>query len=198
MSLVLTDLKSALAGPFDLTVPAGQCLAVTGPSGAGKSLFLRMIADLDPHEGSVSLNGEAATDISAPDWRRRCLYVGPDSGWWGESVIEHFAVSERSDARVLADRFGLKPELLDGLVARLSTGEKQRLALIRALVRNSPCLLLDEPTGALDAESVVRVEVELRARLDKGLILILVTHDPAQAQRLGDVHQRLEGGRLRS
>ena len=113
-------------------------------------------------------------------------------------MIEHFAVSERSDARVLADRFGLKPELLDGLVARLSTGEKQRLALIRALVRNSPCLLLDEPTGALDAESVVRVEVELRARLDKGLILILVTHDPAQAQRLGDVHQRLEGGRLRS
>lgn len=198
MSLVLTDLKSALAGPFDLTVPAGQCLAVTGPSGAGKSLFLRMIADLDPHEGSVSLNGEAATDISAPDWRRRCLYVGPDSGWWGESVFEHFAVSKRSDARVLADRFGLKPELLDGLVARLSTGEKQRLSLIRALVRNSPCLLLDEPTGALDAESVVRVEAELRARLDKGLILILVTHDPAQAQRLGDVHQRLEGGRLRS
>ena len=198
MSLVLTDLKSALAGPFDLTVPAGQCLAVTGPSGAGKSLFLRMIADLDPHEGSVSLNGEAATDISAPDWRRRCLYVGPDSGWWGESVIEHFPVSERGEARALADRFGLKPELLDGLVARLSTGEKQRLALIRALVRNSPCLLLDEPTGALDAESVVRVEVELRARLDKGLILILVTHDPAQAQRLGDVHQRLEGGRLRS
>ena len=83
-----------------------------------------------------------------------------------------------------------------GPVARLSTGEKQRLALIRAFVLSPPVLLLDEPTGPLDPASVERVEALLRERLAAGLILLMVTHDPAQAGRLGARHLRMEEGRL--
>jgi ABC-type iron transport system FetAB ATPase subunit len=196
MSLELRDLKSPLAGPFDLAAQPGECVAVTGPSGAGKSLFLRMIADLDPHEGEVLFDGKSAQSMPAPDWRRLCLYVGPESGWWEDVCSAHFRPEEHEAARALAHELGLKPELFDSAVARLSTGERQRLALVRALVRKPAVLLLDEPTGALDAKSVERVEEVLKARLAQGLVVILVTHDPAQAERLGTRRYRIEDGRL--
>ena len=58
-ALLVKDLRSAFAGPFELNLGTGACAAITGPSGSGKSLFLRMIADLDPNEGKVWLNGRA-------------------------------------------------------------------------------------------------------------------------------------------
>jgi ABC-type sulfate/molybdate transport systems ATPase subunit len=70
------------------------------------------------------------------------------------------------------------------------------LALIRALVLEPAVLLLDEPTSSLDGDSIRRTEALLRARLDGGMILVLVTHDPAQAQRLGDRHYEMRQGRL--
>ena len=77
------DLKSALAGPFDLSVERGGCVGVSGPSGAGKSLLLRMIADLDPNQGEVWLNGVARSSLAAPAWRRQVTYVPAEFGWWG-------------------------------------------------------------------------------------------------------------------
>jgi ABC-type lipoprotein export system ATPase subunit len=113
-------------------------------------------------------------------------------------VADHFAKGDRPAARSLAQALNLEPALFDGNVARLSTGERQRLALVRALVLPSSVLLLDEPTGPLDPESVERVEAVLKARAAAGAALILVTHDPRQAERLCArrylmVNRRLEG-----
>jgi putative ABC transport system ATP-binding protein len=195
-ALRIAGLRSALAGPFDLEVGPGEAVAITGPSGSGKSLFLRMVADLDPNEGDVRLGARDRRAMPAPAWRRLATYVAAESGWWEESVAAHFAPAERAQAAELADRLGLKPELIAGPVLRLSTGERQRLALVRAFVQTPPVLLLDEPTGPLDPQSAGRVEALLQARLASGLILLLVTHDPGQAARLGARHLRMEAGRL--
>jgi len=194
--LKVDNLASPLAGPFDIEVEAGTCLAITGPSGSGKSLMLRMIADLDPNTGEVSLGELRRAAVSAPVWRRKVIYVAAEAGWWGETVAEHFSVAQLAAARDLGGRLGLKPELLDGPVARLSTGEKQRLALIRALVRDPAALLLDEPTSSLDQDSVQLAEALLKERLAAGLALILVSHDPRQADRLGNERAEMRAGRL--
>ena len=179
-------LRSALAGPFDIAVAAGECIAITGASGSGKSLLLRLIADLDPGEGEVFLDGIARSTIPAPAWRREVAYVAAESGWWNEAVAPHFP--DLAAARAMAAAFDLKPELFDGLVLRLSTGEKQRLALLRTLLGNPKVLLLDEPTGALDEASVAMVEAVLLERIAGGTALIAVTHNPAQGQRLARRH----------
>src|SRR4029077_8608511 len=131
-ALVVKELRSQFAGPFDLKLGDGACAAITGPSGSGKSLFLRMIADLDPNEGKVWLNGTERASIIAPDWRRKVTYVSAESGWWADTVIEHFTPDKRSEVAGLTARLGLPADLLDSSIARLSTGEKQRLALVRA------------------------------------------------------------------
>ncbi len=185
-------LRSAFAGPFDLDLPAGHCLAITGPSGAGKSLFLRMLADLDEHEGEAWLDGVPRSGMTAPDWRRRVGYVAAEPGWWHDGVGEHFS----ADPSNLLTRLGLPADILRRPVARCSTGERQRLALARALAGRPPVLLLDEPTGALDAESTDLAEAVLRGAMADGAAMVLVTHNPAQALRLGTRQARIEGGRM--
>jgi ABC-type iron transport system FetAB ATPase subunit len=188
-ALIVKELHSQLAGPFELSLGAGSCAAITGPSGSGKSLFLRMIADLDPNEGKVWLNGDERGAMSAPQWRRRATYVAAESGWWADKVFEHFAATARNEAAALAGRLGLRADLFDAAVGQLSTGEKQRFSLIRALLPSPPVLLLDE-------ESVVLVEALLKERLAGGTSIVLVTHDPNQAQRLGDQRYRMMARRL--
>ncbi|MDR3417561.1 MAG: ATP-binding cassette domain-containing protein, partial [Nevskia sp.] len=136
-------LKSALAGPFDVSVAHGGCIGITGPSGAGKSLFLRMIADLDPNEGEVWLDGKPRSGFAAPAWRRQVVYVPAESGWWADAIAAHFRKDQLGQAQALAERLGLPAGILGEQVSRLSTGERQRLSLIRALTAASPVLLLD-------------------------------------------------------
>jgi putative ABC transport system ATP-binding protein len=197
-ALLVKNLRSAFAGPFELNLDTGACAAVTGPSGSGKSLFLRMIADLDPSEGKVWLNERERGSMPAPQWRRQATYVSAESGWWADRVIEHFDVNRRSEVAALAARLGLRPDLLDAPVAQLSTGEKQRFSLVRALLPSPPVLLLDEPTGPLDEESVAKVEALLRERKAAGTSILLVTHDPNQAERLGDQRYRMVAGHLQT
>jgi len=197
-ALVVKELRSEFAGPFELNLGAGACVAITGPSGSGKSLFLRMIADLDPNQGKVWLNGIERASLPAPEWRKRATYVAAESGWWADTVIEHFAANKRSEVATLASGLGLHADLLDASIARLSTGEKQRLSLVRALLPSPLVLLLDEPTGPLDEESVVRVEALLRERMATGTSIVLVTHDSRQAERLGDQRYRMVAGQLES
>jgi putative ABC transport system ATP-binding protein len=190
-SLRVKQLRSAYAGPFELILDKGACAAITGPSGSGKSLFLRMIADLDPNEGDVWLNERERAAVPAPEWRRQVTYVSAESGWWADTVIEHFPGNRPNEIEILSARLGLRRELVDAPVAQLSTGEKQRLALVRALLPSPAVLLLDEPTGPLDEDSVARLEALLQERMASGTSIVLVTHDSNQAQRLGSQHYRM-------
>ena len=194
--LRIVGLRSALAGPFDLTIAAGECIAITGPSGSGKSLFLRMIADLDPSQGDVYLDEIERRSLAGPAWRRRVVYNAAEPGWWSETVADHFQGATLAFARTMAPRLGLAATHLDGPVMRLSTGERQRLALIRALAVGSPMLLLDEPTGALDEQSTQLVEAVLREVIANGTTIAMVTHSPEQAVRLGHRHLRMAARHL--
>jgi putative ABC transport system ATP-binding protein len=194
--LRIVNLRSSLAGPFDLTLAAGECVAITGESGSGKSLFLRMVADLDPGEGEVFLDDTERRDMSAPAWRHRVVYNAAEPGWWSEYIADHFRGAAMEFALAMAPKLGLAPAQLGGPLVRLSTGERQRLALIRTLALASPVLLLDEPTGALDEASTQHVETVLRARLAAGTTIAMVTHSPDQAARLGHRHLRMADRQL--
>jgi putative ABC transport system ATP-binding protein len=194
--LAVRGLKSDLAGPFDMTLAAGACAAISGASGSGKSLFLRMVADLDPNQGEVRLDGTSRETFTAPEWRRRVPYVAAESGWWLDHAIDHFAPERRAAARTLAAALGLGDTQLEQAVQRLSTGEKQRLALVRAFVLEPGIILLDEPTGPLDPDSTARVEAHLKAMMARGAAVLIVTHDPRQADRLGAAHYRMADRRM--
>lgn len=140
-------------------------MAVMGASGCGKSRLLRALADLDPSEGTVMLQGHPRESLPAPAWRRRVVYLGADSGWWADHVGAHFAAPEQ--AKKLLEPFGLPAEAMTWSVARTSTGERQRLALIRTLTlpmegQHGRLYLLDEPTSALDPATTTAVEQTLR------------------------------------
>ncbi len=184
-------LRHAHAGPFDLDLPPGECLAITGPSGSGKSLLLRMVADLDPHEGDAWLGDVDRNTLSGPDWRRQVLYAPAEPGWWLDRVGDHFPAPSPDAARL-----SLPPDIWDRAMAACSTGERARLALLRALAADPAVLLLDEPTGALDHDTTLAVEALLAERMRAGLGLVLVTHDTAQAERLGAMRRRMMGGQL--
>lgn len=192
--LELKGLQRLHIGPVDFVVKATECVSVSGRSGAGKSLLLRAIADLDPHDGDIWLDGQACSSMPAPQWRRQVTYVAAESGWWHDTVGPHFPPD--TDFSELFPRLGIDPSYADMPVHRLSTGEKQRLALLRALCLKSKVLLLDEPTSSLDPESVEMVERLLRERMEAGTAIILVTHDADQAVRMGTRHVRLDDGRL--
>ena len=157
-------------------------MAVQGPSGSGKTLLLRAIADLDPNEGTVRLDGVLRESVPAPHWRRRVTYVAAEPGWWADTVAEHFV--DWGQAAPLVARLGLPADVAEWSVQRLSTGERQRLGLARALALNSRVLLLDEPTSGLDPESVRAVEAVMAARQAAGTSLLWVTHDGSQARRV--------------
>ena len=192
--LTARNLQRLQVGPIDLTVEPGICVAIMGPSGAGKSVLLRMLADLDPHLGTVMLDGIDCASIAAPLWRRRVTYVAANAGWWMPDVAGHFR--EDSDMSTLLPSVGLPAEARAWPIARLSTGERQRLALLRALGPDTRVLLLDEPTSGLDSHSVLRVEALLAERMRAGLSIVWVTHDPTQAARVGTRRMNLRDGRL--
>ena len=194
--LEICGLRSHLAGPFDMDVQAGHFVAITGASGAGKSLFLRLIADLDPGEGEVLLDGTERGLFAPTDWRRRVTYVAAESGWWQPTVAAHFQAAEQEPARRLAARLGVGNAQFEGPVERLSTGERLRLSLIRAFLLKPPVLLLDEPTGALDPESTLAVEAYLKEAAAAGTAVLLVTHEPQQIARLNATHFQMVDRKL--
>ena len=189
-------LRNNWAGPFSMSINWGQCLAVTGASGSGKSVFLRMLADIDAADGAVLLGDVDRRAMSAPQWRQKVMLVPAQAGWWAPTVAEHFHDKNKTAAVALARQLRLPDDIFGRHILRLSSGERQRLALIRAIVTQPAVLLLDEPTSSLDQESVDAVESLLSAELERGLILVLVTHDLAQAERMGNQTVHIRDGKV--
>ena len=194
--LAARGLRSRFGGPFSFALQAGECVAIQGPSGAGKSVLLRMLADLDPHEGEVLLDGRSSKAMPAPAWRSQVVYQAAEPAWWEATAGEHFSDQQRAFVAQALGALGLSTALLDAEVERLSTGERQRLALVRSLAAEPRVLLLDEPTAALDPDSVKRAEALLASCLARGMAILIVTHSAEQARRLAQRVFRLEHGRL--
>jgi ABC-type multidrug transport system ATPase subunit len=164
-----------------------------GASGAGKSLLLRAIVDLDPSTGSVALGDLDRGGMPASEWRKLVALVTAESGWWSDLVGDHFPPHAGVDG--LLDELALAGAL-DWEVTRLSTGERQRLAIARALCRNPKALLLDEPTASLDEAATLRVENLVTRCCQSGLAVLMVTHDRRQGERMARRILHMVDGRL--
>jgi phosphate-transporting ATPase len=193
--LRVTDLSRTGLAPATFSLEAGECVAVRGPSGAGKSLLLRAIADLDPNQGQVELDGRSRESMSAPQWRRLVGYMPAEPGWWADTVGGHF--DEWAKAEPLVVRLGLPADARAWPLTRPSTGERMRLALVRALMVEPTVLLLDEPTAALDQAAARAVEGLIAECVGHGLAVLWVTHDAAQAERVAKRFLIIEAGRVR-
>jgi ABC-type iron transport system FetAB ATPase subunit len=180
--------------PVDLDLATGEALALLGPSGSGKTLLLRAIADLDPNQGRVSLDGGSRESLPAPAWRRRVTYLPAEPGWWAERAGAHFP--DPAAAEALLPAVGLSAAILSRPITELSTGERHRLALVRVLTQSPEVLLLDEPTSGLDQDTTRKVEAVLRARVEDGVALLFSTHDEDLARRLGDRALRIRDGKV--
>ena len=197
----------------DLSIAPGESLSITGPSGCGKSTLLHIIGTLDrPDSGTVTLFGEDAGTLDEAGLSRlRATRIGfifqlhhllPQLTALENVLVPTLAGTDRPDradaagrARKLLDRVGLGAHV-DKKPQQLSGGEQQRVAVVRALIRQPGLLLADEPTGALDAANggaLMDLLLELNAEL--GTALVMVTHDPKLAA-LMKRPLRMEEGKL--
>ncbi len=195
-TLRVVNLRNRFVGPIGFELGPGECLCISGPSGAGKTVLLRAIADLDAHLGEVLLDGNPQEHCAGSQWRRQVVLLPAESAWWHERVGEHFVDGAGSG---LLAKLGFKPSVLKREVSGLSTGERQRLALLRAIARRPRALLLDEPTASLDPKNTRHVEALIAAyRKAHGVPVLWVTHDASQGRRVGDRRVRLIRGRFGS
>jgi len=191
--LKVENLRYYTVGPLNLAIEASECIAVSGPSGAGKTMMLRAITDLEPHDGEVYLGNVKSTDISGPQWRKKVGMLPAESQWWCDTVGEHFQRFNEGWLEML----GLDRTVMRWPVSRLSSGERQRLALLRLLSNQPEVLLLDEPTANLDPASGKRVEELLCNYSDlKETPVIWISHDTRQIQRMATRHFVLSDGKL--
>lgn len=194
-----------------LDLPLGKFVALIGPTGSGKSTLLSLLSRLhDPVTGSVSMDGVDLRRLTLSSLRSQISVVQQEAVLMGLSLAENirYGCPDASDEQVLAAALdaGLEPLLLqlpDGLDtvvaergASLSGGERQRVTIARALVRDSPVLLLDEPTTGLDPATKHGV-VETLVKVVHGRAALIATHDMDLAARADEV-VLLVDGRLRA
>jgi putative ABC transport system ATP-binding protein len=182
-------------------IPAGVT-AIVGPSGAGKSTLLRLLNRLaDPDAGTITFRDKPLAEYEPLALRREVSLVPQLPALLEGTVESNLAYAAELAGRALDSErclrlAGLGPDFVARDVARLSVGEQQRAMLARALTQQPAVLLLDEPTSALDnvaRDAIEATLAELRRELE--LSIVLVSHDPEQARRLGDWVIRLEDGR---
>lgn len=192
--LTLKQISKLHLRPISFSVGPTEIVTLSGASGSGKSLLLRCISDLIEHSGDVLLNDVRSHDLPASQWRRKVGMLAAESYWWHERMGDHF--DELTDAQL--SQLGLAPKLLDQSVSECSTGERQRLALLRLLQNRPQVLLLDEPTSGLDQASARQVEELIQHYIgEKQAAAVWVSHDPQQRQRIASRHFEIDNGSIK-
>jgi ABC-type Fe3+/spermidine/putrescine transport system ATPase subunit len=195
-----------LASGIDLSVSAGQVVAILGASGSGKSTLLKIIAGLEAQDaGLVLFNGQ---DLSAtPTHQRGFALMFQDFALFPHlNVLDNVAFglveqgqsrgAARAQASSMLEVFGLSAHAKQR-VWTLSGGEQQRAALARALITQPKLLLLDEPFSALDADLRSQLRQEFSQRIAAaGIATVLVTHDEQEARAMAGSGWRLRAGAL--
>jgi len=182
---------------MDLTIKAGETVALVGPSGAGKSTVFQMVLRFfDPTAGAVLFDGVDIKKIDRQKFREEMAYVPQDPVIFATSAMENirFGRPDATDEEVIAaakaaaaDDFLIKlPDGFDSFVGErgvmLSGGQKQRIAIARAILRDAPVLLLDEATSALDAENELAVQQAVET-LSKDRTTLIVAHRLATVKK---------------
>ena len=202
--LVARDLRKSfgalpvLAG-VDLIARPGEVLAVLGPSGCGKSTLLRVLAGFESYDGTVSIDG---TEVRGPAAERGMVAQSGGLFPW-LTLRQNLAFGPSAHGRPRAEVTAIVDDLLhatglegfaDALPRELSGGMRQRAGIAQVLANRPPVLLLDEPFGALDAQTRLRMHEWLAALLaERPTTTVLVTHDVEEALLLGDRLALLSG-----
>ena len=187
--------KAPILNDVSFTVERGRALTLVGPSGSGKSSLLRCLNRLvEPTSGMVRFDGRDIRAFDPRELRRRVALVMQTPVLFEATVRENLRIrpadapGDFSEDRLRATlvEVGLEPDFLDRDAVALSGGEKQRVTIARALLRDPQALLLDEPTSALDPpNALLVVEAISRLRTARGLSIVAVTHQPDLVRRLG-------------
>jgi len=181
-------------GPFSFSIKPGACLGLTGPSGSGKTQLLRALCDLYPAEGYIALNGREANEMPGPNWRKTVGFLPAENFWWEDLVRPHFS---GDPGQQHLEKLGFEADVMNWPISRLSSGERQRLALLRLLVNLPEVLLLDEPTAHLDTKMGEQAENIIRQyQQDRQVPILWVSHNQDQLQRLTSPILRLENRQL--
>jgi ABC-type multidrug transport system fused ATPase/permease subunit len=185
-----------------LAAPAGAVTALVGPSGAGKSSVLRCVVGLDAlTAGRVRIEGRDARELAPRTLRRRVALVTQHPVMLPGTVAENLAYALTADAAgpdaqaSALRRAGLAPDVGARVAGELSGGERARVAVARALMREPVALLLDEPTAALDPQRAAGLEALARELAGRGLAVLVASHDLALVRRSADVAVLLVAGR---
>jgi iron complex transport system ATP-binding protein len=201
--LVLKDVSLALA--------AGHLVALVGPNGAGKTTLLRALAGLIPSDGEIEIGGQSLSSLPLRERAKRFGYLPQGHmvhwplpardivalGRYPHGATDPARLSPKDAEAVLRAMQAVDVmEFSDRRVTELSGGERSRVALARALAVEAPVILADEPTASLDPRHQIDVMQNLRATADKGVLVIVVTHDLGLAARFADHVLVLREGRL--
>lgn len=187
----------------------GKMTAIVGPSGSGKSTIINLIMRLfDPDQGSIRIDGQDLRDVTFATLRDAIAYVGQDTFLFTGTVRDNIALGRQTaseeeiiDASKAANAHEFILGLADGYNTQVgdaggnvSGGQRQRITIARAILRDAPILILDEPTSSLDSESELAI-AEALDRLSKGRTTIIIAHRLSTISRADDV-KVLEHGRL--
>ena len=207
-----TSAQSVVVGlsQTNLTFCRGEFVAITGESGSGKSTLAHVLGGILPYEsGELLYKGKPTSHYDSGDWeryRRDCVsFISQSYGVLpGSSVIDNVTCAlrltgtDKASAQRRAEEILKKVELWDlrhRRAAKLSSGQKQRLSIARALAKSAPVLIADEPTGNLDAENSAMV-ISLLAEAARDRLVILITHEFSEAEDLVTRHIELHDGRV--
>ena len=194
-----------------LSLPSGQLVALVGPNGAGKTTLLRALAGLVSSTGIVEVGGDRLSSLSLRERAKRFGYLPQGHlvhwplpardivalGRYPHGASDPARLSPLDEQAVLrAMQATNVVEFSQRPVTELSGGERSRVALARVLAVEAPIVLADEPTASLDPRYQIDVMLNLRSAADRGVLVIVVTHDLGLAARFADTVLVLSGGRL--